>query len=753
MATENHINLKSVFLIVGLIFVSQMALAQDDFKPNVKPAIEITRLVGTIKVDGELDDSGWENAAKADNFVEHFPNNGGKPSVETEVWLTYDNVNLYIAFVCYDDPGTIRSSLRDRDEIWSDDYMGFIFDTYGDATMAYEVFANPLGIQGDGLQTLHGEDIRFDLVFESEGNITDRGYQIEMAIPFSSLRFPDKPEQVWKATFWRTHPRDSRRTYSWAYTDRDDPCWLCQFGTIKGIKNVKPGGKLEILPSVIGFQSASLRDDSEPNSGLDNSDVDGECSLGAKYAITSSLTAEATYNPDFSQVESDVAQIDVNTTFALFYPEKRPFFQEGSNLFDLWHTVFYTRSINDPLFAARLTGKMGKTDLAYIVAYDEHSPTIIPLEEESEVLEGGESVSNIFRVRYTFKQSSYVGAIATDRRMKGGGAGTVFGADGVFRFYKNYCFEWQALASRTEEPNDTSLTEDINNILFDNDKHTAAYDGEQYWGNAFYASLERFSQNWSFDFDYYETSPTFRADNGFITNNSTRRINFWTGLDFYPLSSLIDQFGPNLFCGKVWNFNGEHKDEWLGASIYANLKAQTFVRVEFLTSREKFKNIVFDGISRINMEISSKFSDPVSLGFWWEYGRFIAREEDPPFLGRGYRGEVWSTIKPLTRFIIQPGLQYARLENPDNGEVVFDGYILRTRFNFQFNRELFLLLIVQYDDFDKEYNFEPLLTYRVNPFTLFYIGSRHGYEDFDEKTGPTLTDRQFFMKFQYLFRL
>ena len=122
-------------------------------------------------------------------------------------------------------------------------------------------------------------------------------------------------------------------------------------------------------------------------------------------------------------------------------------------------------------------------------------------------------------------------------------------------------------------------------------------------------------------------------------------------------------------------------------------------------------------------------------------------------MGEGYRGEAWTSIKPLSRLIIQPGLQYAKLENPDNGEVAFDGYILRTRINFQFNRELFLRLIIQYDDFDKEYDFEPLLTYRISPFTLFYIGSRHGYEDFDEKSNPTLTDRQFFMKFQYLFRL
>ncbi len=174
-------------LLAGLILISHQALAQDDFKPNIKPTLEITHLQGTINIDGSLNDSGWKNSARAVNFTENFPKNKAKPPVETEAWLTYDDVYLYVAFVCYDnDPAAIRSSLCDRDDIWGDDYMGMIFDTYGDATLAYEIFCNPIGIQGDGIQTLHGEDMNFDLVFESEGKITNRGYQLEIAIPFST---------------------------------------------------------------------------------------------------------------------------------------------------------------------------------------------------------------------------------------------------------------------------------------------------------------------------------------------------------------------------------------------------------------------------------------------------------------------------------------------------------------------------------------------------------------------------------------
>ena len=567
------------FLLAGSLVFPIRAADEESFEPNLKPSYNIPRLKSTIEIDGQLNDTGWIGVPRATNFSEQFPDNGEKPPVETEVLLTYDDSHLYIAFICYEnDAGSIRSSLTDRDRIWSDDYMGFIFDTYGDGAWAYEIFANPLGIQGDGRQvTSAGEDIGFDLIFESEGVVTDSCYQIEIALPFASLRFPNKPKQEWKATFWRTRPRESRATSSWAFIDDDTNCWLCEFGTLTGIENVKPGNNLELLPSLIGFQSGSLRHKEDRHSGLANDDIDGEASIGVRYSITSSVSAEGTINPDFSQVESDVAQIDVNETFALFYPEKRPFFQEGGDLFQTYIDAVYTRAINNPTVAAKLIGRMGSTNIAYMGAHDKDSPIIIPLEERSEFVAGGESYSNILRFKQTFGGSSNIGALLTDRRFEGGGNNTVFGIDGNLRFLKKYRFEAQVLGSYTEEPDDSSLTADIEQAYFDGGKHTVSYDGESFGGHALYASIERSGRTWNFNFDYREESPTFRADNGFITRNDRRLIDLWNGLNFYPESKIIDKIEPGFVYGRVWNTRSKYKDGWFVSYLGLLLKAQTWV--------------------------------------------------------------------------------------------------------------------------------------------------------------------------------
>jgi hypothetical protein len=727
------------------------------FQPNFKPALEIRRAAGAIQIDGDLNDAGWSGAARVSNFAETRPGDQTKPPVETETLVAYDDAYFYLAFIAHDDPKSIRSSLRDRDQIWADDNVGIILDTYGDAAWAYEIFVNPLGIQGDLRWSPQGEDDGFNIIFDSRGKITDAGYQVEVAIPFSSLRFPDKPAQTWRATFWRNHPRDSRRQYTWSAISRDNPCFPCQFGTLTGIDNVKPGGTFELLPSVIGFQSGQIRDFANPNSGLANSKVDGAASLGLQYAFTPSLTAEATYNPDFSQVESDAAQIDVNAAFALFYPERRPFFQEGSDLFPSWHNVFYTRSINDPVFAAKLTGRMNRTSLAYVGARDEHSPIIIPFEERSAILQTGRSTSNVLRLKRTFWENSYIGGLLTDRRLDGGGSGTVAGIDGILRFSKNYQFEGQASFSRTKEPNNANLTAGIaqRQSHFDRGKHTTAFDGESFGGHAIYASFERDARHWSFDFDYWAASPAFRVDNGFVTSNDNRQFIFWTGYSFYPNSKLLDRFNPSVVMGRFWNYADVRKDNWIRPAINFQFKAQTNVFIGSVFSTERFREKEFPGIRRIEFNVNSNFSDPLTMGFWWAHGRFIARNLADPVLGRGNDFQLWATLKPMQRLIIQPEFAYSELNYPDGAEI-FNGYILRTRANYQFTREFFLRLITQYNNFSRGFNVEPLLSYKLNAFTIFYIGSTHQYLDLDSspnRNDLTQTSRQFFMKFQYLVRI
>ncbi|MFQ5599119.1 MAG: carbohydrate binding family 9 domain-containing protein [Candidatus Krumholzibacteriia bacterium] len=734
-------------------------VAHAEFTPNIKPTLDVHPLAGEIQIDGSLDDSGWQKAARAGNFAEVNPGDQTRPPVDTEVWVTYDEANLYLAFKAYDDPARIRASLRDRDQTFQDDFIGLMIDTYGTASWAYEVFANALGVQGDlRMTSTSGEDMSFDIIYYTEGRITDDGYVVEMRIPFRSLRFPDTSEQAWRVQFWRTHPRDSRRQYAWAAVDRDDPCFMCQFGTLTGIRNVSPGGKLEIMPSLTSKQVGEITNSSDPNSDFENGRIDGDVELGARYTFTTSTSGEITINPDFSQVEADADQIDVNTTFALFFPERRPFFQEGSDLYDTWIDAVYTRTINDPSVAGKLTGRMATSSLGFFSARDERSPMLIPLEESTLVLSDvGKSASTVGRFRRDLGDNSHLGVLSTNRFMDtGGGSNSVFGSDAQIRFLRNYRIETQWLASYTQEPDDPSLTKGDEG-LFDGGSHTIEFDGENFWGRAGYFSVERHARTWRFDIDYWETSPTFRADNGFIFQSDNRRATLWNAWSFRPDTKWFDEIFPHISTGRVWNFSGMRKDEWIRTELFVQFKAQTNAWFARLWSEEFFRGKTFCNVQRWSGGANSRYSDKVQVGFWTDWGKLIARGEDDPVLGDGWNFNVWGTLKPMTRLIIEPTFNYSKLDHPDGNEI-FSGYILRTRTNYQFTRKLFLRLVVQYNDFGRNYAVDPLLTYKINPFSVFFVGSTHDITeiaDVDKGIEPeyTQTERQFFMKLQYLFRL
>ncbi|MBI4719783.1 MAG: carbohydrate binding family 9 domain-containing protein, partial [Chitinivibrionia bacterium] len=293
------------------------------FQPQYNPSLEIGGAVELpIKIDGELDDLGWRQATRAQNFVEQQPGDMIEPDVLTEALITFDGSHLYVAYVCHDDPASVRATMCPRDQFDNDDIVGLLLDTYGEAAWAYQFFVNPYGIQQDYLwSSVGGPDRGCDLIWQSAARVTDSGYQVEMAIPFSSIRFPDEDKQSWRMDFRRIRPRESLKQYSWAAYDRNEQCSPCQWGTVQGIQGVKPGRGLEIMPAVVASEAGMLNDPYDPESGLDNASVKGEMSVGAKYSISSDLTVEGAINPDFSQIEADAAQIDVNTTIALLYPE------------------------------------------------------------------------------------------------------------------------------------------------------------------------------------------------------------------------------------------------------------------------------------------------------------------------------------------------------------------------------------------------------------------------------------------------
>ena len=737
----------------GMVFFAALGQA-GDFVPVYHPTLVVSRASGPIETDGDLGDAGWQGAAKADNFAEHKPGDQTQPEVNTEVLITYDDDNLYVAFLCYDDPKEVRTSFCTRDNIFNDDNVFVCLDTYGESAVAYEIAANPYGIQGDLLfSPANGEDITYDLIYRAAGRITDFGWVVEMAIPFSSLRFPSCRDQAWRADFWRNRPRNTRYQYSWAAYDRDESCWPCQWGTITGVSGVKPGRGFEILPSVVAHQAGHRNKLSQ----FKNEKIKGNAGLGISYDLSSELTAEATINPDFSQVESDAAQIDVNTTFALFYPERRPFFQEGSDLFNTYFTAVYTRSINDPLLAGKMVLRRGSNNVALLSARDEHSVVTLPFEEKSEFVENGKSYSNILRAKKEFGSQSHLGFIATDRRFDGGGSGSLVGLDGQLRFASVNALQFEVLAAHTLEIDNPALGDTSwRHIRFDGGRHTAALDGEAFWGHAYFASLERETGDYAIGGEYREYSPTFRADNGLEPSNNSRAGTLWiVGVSRFDDSRILETIVGKAVFGRKWNFAGTAKDKWGEASLELALrKAQAAMHAEYTRDDELFRGKQFDGTWLAHNCISLQPSGAVNCSANINYGHCIARRQ--LVMGKEMSYGCSANLKPTDRLLASFSYSRVASDDLDTGERLFSQSVFRSKLSLQMLRELSARIVFQYNDRSNTWEVDPLLTYQLNPFSIFYVGSTYDYQDSDPAEGGrdawTMTGRQYFLKLQYLFR-
>ncbi len=745
-------------LLIAPTSQSSSVVTQNEFTPQYNPTLKAHRVKGEIKVDGELNDAGWQGALPAGNFTEHSPGDEVAPPVRTEAFVAYDDDNLYLAAVCYADPKKVRASLCERERIFDDDNIGFFFDPFGDATRAYIININPHGIQYDALWSAsYGEDDNFDLMFASRGIVTDSGYQVELAIPFSSLRFPNRPVQEWRFDFYRHHLREVHYSMSWATYDQDESCWPCKWGTITGIENVKPGKGIELLPSFVGHQSGSVEDGVYPDTSFANGDFYGDLAIGGKYTIGSNVVVEGTYNPDFSQIEADASQVDVNTTYALQYDEKRPFFQEGIDLFRTSFGAVYTRSINNPDFAAKASARFGRTAIAALSAHDEQSLSILPFEERSSYVPIGQTYTNMFAVRQSFGASSHIRGLVTDQQIDGGGSGTLTSLDTRMYLNKSLSLIGQFMATYTDEPNDTSMTSHLDGITFDNGKHTAAFDGESYWGTGSLVGIVYNLKDFYLYSRVYQRTPTYRAANGFQPQNSDRRMITQMDHSFRPSGTIINYIEPGVDFGRIWNFDGLRKDEWIKIYNYTRFRfAQAYIWSQYLFSRERLGGIDFRDISVFTFQGGLCPHKAFDIDWSIDYGNMIARNYLE--MGREIDIDISAEFRPTDRLLIEPDITYLRSYNVDTKEEYFEGHIVRTRLGYQFSRELSLRLVTEYNSFAKQWSVDPLISYRINPFSTFYAGATYDYDKYfncgveTDRTMTCLSQRQFFIKLQYLFQ-
>ena len=740
---------RTVSLTLSLSFLVAGPKSYDVVSDDLKNRIfEITRATGSIIVDADLDDVGWADAARTDFFLEIQPGDNVDPPDPTEVKVTYDKDNLYVAFMAYSDRDDIRATWQKRDQAWRDDFVAIIIDAYGDANAAVMIGSNPLGVQMDALNQGQHDDDSYDIIYESAGKITDKGFHVEMAIPFSSLSFPKKKIQEWKVTFFRSFPRDARHMVTWGGLDRSNQCWLCQLGTLKGIQGIEQKGKLEFLPTLIGSQSSEL----DENNALKKGSSEGEVSMGIKYSLSSDRVAEIAINPDFSQVEADEEQIDVNTTFALNYREKRPFFNEGADLTDTPVSVVYTRSINNPTGVGRIINRGQEDSWLLLSALDEDSPYIVPGEEQSFTRMGSKSFSNIFRYKRSLNEGSFLGLIATDRRMVDNqGSGSVVGFDTRYRFNDTYQVEFQSVFSHTQEPDDSLL---ISSATF-GDNHTFTFDGESFSGNALKLEFDRNTEHWRMEVGYDHRTPTFRAENGFVTNANNRRI-FGQSLWIYFPNNFFSQVLGGVHAGVEHNFDGVQKAKYI--ALFSNLAMPRQTRLNVMYARRmqyRFKDTELNGTYDIKINLNSQFSERYQFGT--NIGRHVApvRFLEVPEEGRLAVLEFWTRMQASDRLNVGLSYNSQKMTTMDRKTDYFSGYTTALRASYQHNKSLGFKVLTQYNDFSKDFQIQPLLTYQPSPFTIFYIGSTSNQNvdglAFDNIQNGMLTDRQYFMKIQYLF--
>lgn len=718
---------------------------------SVRPEIRAARIEGNITLNGDLDDPRWQSAQAVQLSYEIQPGENAPAPQATTARVIYNSEYVYFGFDCRDtDPGAIRAHISDRDKIFDDDFIVILLDTYGDYQRTYEFCVNPFGIQADLLRTGNNEDDSFDTVWETAAKENSRGWTAVMAIPFKSLRFPASQEQTWTLSLARVYPRASRALLSWTPLDRNNPCLQCQGGYLRGIAGVQSVSSVDILPYVVGQQSGEVADDSDPASPFANGKPKGRIGGGIRFSPTPDLAVEAVVNPDFSQVESDATQISVNSTFALFYTEKRPFFLLGADMFQNQVQTFYSRTINNPIGGARVIGKSGSFSFSYLAAADRNTPYIVPGEERSDFVESDvRSFSNVARGRYDFGNESYVGGMVTTRNSTGAHNFTG-GVDWNYKFMGNNSIHGEVFLSDTKELTDPGLFSDTRR--FGSTGHDAAFNGESYRGSGSYVALRHDGRDYSANLQYQDRSPTFQAQDGFVPSNDTRIAMFNQWYSFYPNSALIDMWAPEIDAGIHYNYDGVKKEQWVLPNLYAQFKGQVNLNATyFLVNDELFEGVQFRNVHRVAFNLNSRPLSVLSINANFAAGRFINRA-DVPGLGTGHTVYLSATVKPTSQFQLELDYSRARLKEIGTGNLFFDGYIVRTVGIYQFTPEFLLRLIGQYDEFNRKIDIYPLLSYKLNPYTIFYAGSTYSLTDYGPTYGTKQTVRQYFLKLQYLIR-
>ena len=752
--------------------------------PIARKRVTIRRAAQPPNLDGLLDDAVWETATYVADFVQIAPVEGAPGTEETEVWMAYDRDHLYFAFhVHYTDPGMIRANRADRDEIGGDDRMSVLFDPFLDQQRAYQLSVNGYGVQSDELVNADGSrgasrsrspqqsrssgggrggrsgggggsglsnsgqfgvrgDRSWDALYETRGRMVEDGWTAEMAIPFKSLRYPalaGEGGRRWGFQITRVI-RGKSEAQSWSPISRGVAGQLTQFGILEGLSDLSQSRNLEILPELTGARLGAL---DTSRGSFDDHDPFGDLGVSVKYGITPNLTADMTYNPDFSQIESDQPQIETNQRFALFYPEQRPFFLEGQEIFQTATplTLLHTRTIVDPRFGGKLTGKVGRTTLGVIVADDEAAGR---LDDAADARFGTTAQTFVGRARYDLYSESYVGAVMTAREF-GHDYNRVGGVDARFRLGRTHRFSFMGVGSETQSAEYGFLR-----------------------GPAFEADFTRQGRNLSYGAAYGSIDPEFWTETGFLPRWNLRQATANVGYRWWPESTLIT-WGPTVNYLRLYDHAGVLQDEQIQGMASFQFRHNISVTANVNRDLERFEEVDFrKGGYGFYGVISSRLMSIVGGlnrgdGVLYSYDGFTNPLTASPYqraiLGESTTGNFLISGRPSSRWRSDLTGIFSRLVDPTSAFEVVNVKIFRTRTTYQFTDRLLLRYILEHNTFGKTLGNNLLMTYRINAGTVAFLGYDDRYRQgrrIDEILFPTAafqrTNRAVFGKLSYLFR-
>ncbi len=744
-AEERVRNEKTAVKPFGMMILLAAALALPAAKPVVNAAgptaaVPIHRTEAAPVIDGKLDDPVWRLATRFDRFVTFKPDYGKPTSEPTVTLVAYDRKCIYFAFDCRDsEPAKIKAAMSKRDAIDMDDWIGVVLDTFGDTQGGYLFEVNPLGVQMDGMINADGNgDASFDTVWQSQGRIHDGGYSAEVAVPFKSLRYPFRKKITMGLLVSRYIGRKSEQT-SFPELSPEGGALMTQSQRIE-LSDVAFERPLEFIPAVTFNQTSARRDGAMGSLGSRT-----DFSLTGKLGLTSNLTLDAAYNPDFSQVEADAGQVDVNLRYSIFYSEKRPFFLEGMENFNFATNmeqntvgaVAYTRTIADPLLGLKLTGKVGDRNvISGIFALDEF-PGEAAAEEGDDERAGRNAAFTILRYKRQMSQDSYLGAFFTNRSFAGD-RNTVGGVDGRWRLNNTSFLEYSALASSSR------------------DGRSGASDPGHYLGLRYNYS----DRHWNVDLGFFDLSEKFRIDTGYVTRTGISMVPAFVMYAMYPKSRFFQRVDAFWWSYHLLDKPSKLFETYNHLVLRLNMPRQSQARFDVILGNEVFADRRFS-LSGWRFRWYTQILKQLYFEGGYRRSDRIFYDAEAPFQGKGNTADMYLQYQPTDRLNASVGLSYYDFFRSSDGEKVYDYTIWRGRATFQVNRYLFFRGIVEYNNYWKTINADFLASFTYIPGTVIYAGYGSAYEKVkwsneDREYFPSddylQTRKSFFFKASYLWR-